>query len=464
MAWFQKPSVKQAAGGFLRSLLRDRAGNTVMIVAGAMIPLLAIIGGGIDMGRSYLTESRLQQACDAGVLAARKKLGSTVVLDGLVPAAVATSGNKFFDINYRNGSYGTNNRNFVMTLESDYSISGAASVDVPTTVMKLFAFDKIPVKVRCEAKLNISNTDLMMVIDTTASMLTSTTLNTVTMTRMAALKKVVHDFYLQMDASRTAGTRIRYGFLPYSNNVNVGAQLQDAWVATTWNYQSRVRVADHVGTTYLNPQDENWVSVLNNSGAYGTYTVDEFRRYAGTWNPPTGETGVGYYSCPIAEPANDWSGTTDEVVVVRTETPAGSGIFLTKMKWKGNAVEYWQHLSGSDCITTRYRWQNYAETYDHWEQPYTPRYAAYDYKPIATTFTNWRTETQGCIEERATSNAHNFSDFTAIDVDNTYLDLNIDLVPTGNIATKWKPGSSLGRLSARDRLVRLWYAVACADP
>ncbi len=67
------------------------------------------------------------------------------------------------------------------------------------------------------------------------------------MTRLAALKSVVHDFYLQMDASRTPGTRIRYGFMPYSNNVNVGAHLADGWVATTWDYQSRVQVADHVG-------------------------------------------------------------------------------------------------------------------------------------------------------------------------------------------------------------------------
>ena len=82
--------------GLLGRLARDRAGNTLAMIAAAIFPLLALVGGGVDMGRSYLAQSRLQAACDAGVLAARKKLGSTVVLDGQVPVDVNTIGNRFF--------------------------------------------------------------------------------------------------------------------------------------------------------------------------------------------------------------------------------------------------------------------------------------------------------------------------------------------------------------------------------
>src|SRR5260221_14085604 len=99
------------ARGFLAKLAGESSGNTIAIVAAAIAPLLAIVGGGIDMGRGYLSESRLQQACDAGVLAARKKLGSSVVTDGLVPDAVATAGNNYFNTNFRTGAYGTVNRN-----------------------------------------------------------------------------------------------------------------------------------------------------------------------------------------------------------------------------------------------------------------------------------------------------------------------------------------------------------------
>lgn len=437
MSWLKKPSVKSAAGSFLRSLAHDRSGNALAIVAAAIVPLLAIIGGGIDMGRSYLTESRLQAACDAGVLAARKTLGSSVAVGGVIPADAGTSAQSFFNINFPTGIYGTQNRTFVPTLETDYAVSGVATAEVPTTIMRLFSFTKVPVRVECEAKLNFSNTDLMMVLDTTASMQANTVLNTVTMTRLAALKKVVHDFYVQMDASRTPGTRIRYGFLPYANNVNVGAHLQNGWVATTWDYHSRVRLATDQTFTGTDTWTENYRPT---TPPIGTYVGGvEHNRYAATWNPGN-ESSPGYYSCSIAQPGGTGSNSVPVVVVARVESPAGSGRFITTYKWVRNTVSYWQTVSGTDCVVYRYTYNNYNELYDYIEQPYTRSYPAYDYKPISTTFTNWRTQTQGCIEERQTSNVHNFTDFSQINVDTTYLDLNLDLVPTPGVpATQWKP-------------------------
>ena len=437
MSRLQPFSVSLSASGFLRSLLRDRSGNALAIVAAAIVPLLAIIGGGIDMGRSYLTESRLQAACDAGVLAARKTLGSTVAAGGVIPAAAGTSAQTFFNINFPNGLYGTQNRTFVPTLEADYAISGVATAEVPTTIMRLFSFTKVPVRVECEAKLNFSNTDLMMVLDTTGSMLATTTLNSVTMTRMAALKSVVRDFYLQMDASRTVGTRIRYGFLPYSNNVNVGGLLQNAWVATTWDYHSRVRVADQTYSGIWAWSQNHRPSVPPQGSTAGW---DEISRYVATWNPPTSETGIGYYSCPTPTPPDTGSNSTPVVIVARHEDPVGSGRYVTTYQWVRNTTEYWQTVSGTDCVTYRYTYTNYREDFEYIEEPYTTSYPAYDYKPMTTTFTDWRTQTQGCIEERQTSNAHDFSNFAAIDVNSTYLDLNLDLVPTAGVpATQWKP-------------------------
>ena len=61
-----------SAKGLISRLRSNTAGNTLMLVAGAIIPLTAMIGSGVDMGRAYLVKSRLQQACDAGVLAGRK--------------------------------------------------------------------------------------------------------------------------------------------------------------------------------------------------------------------------------------------------------------------------------------------------------------------------------------------------------------------------------------------------------
>src|SRR4249920_2655441 len=98
--------------GPLAGLLRDSAGNVLAIAAAVLFPLLAMIGGAVDIGRGYLSQSRLQQACDAGVLAARKRLGTEAAISGQIPDGAATAGERFFNINFRKGAYGTTDRTF----------------------------------------------------------------------------------------------------------------------------------------------------------------------------------------------------------------------------------------------------------------------------------------------------------------------------------------------------------------
>jgi hypothetical protein len=240
MAWLRALSIPANAlkkADWLARLSRDCAGNTLAIVAAALLPLLAMIGGGIDMARSYLAETRLQQACDAGTLAARKALGSSVVATGTPPSDVAARGNQLFNLNFQSNAYGTRNVAFTMTLEPDYSISGVATVEVPTTIMAIFGFSEIDVRANCQAQLNFKNTDVMMVLDTTGSM--NDTNPGDTDPKITVLKNVVTNFYNQLEGSKGPDTRIRFGFVPYSVNANVGSLLQDDWVVSNWTYQSR---------------------------------------------------------------------------------------------------------------------------------------------------------------------------------------------------------------------------------
>ena len=232
-----RPAEAQLAG-FLPRLLRDRAGNTMALVAAALFPLLGLLGGGIDIGRGYLSQSRLQQACDSGVLAARKRLGTEVAVSGVIPERAAASGERFFNLNFRSGAYGTENRTFEMTLETDFSISGRATVDVPTTLMAIFGFGEMPIVVECQAQLNMSNMDVLMVLDTTGSMATTNPGDT--QPRIVVLRDTIRSFYAQLEANRSAGARVRYGFVPYSSNVNVGYLLQSDWMVDEMTIQARV--------------------------------------------------------------------------------------------------------------------------------------------------------------------------------------------------------------------------------
>ena len=439
MARLLKRSVKAACGDFLRSLLRDPSGNTLAIVAAAIVPLLAIVGGGIDMGRSYLSESRLQQACDSGVLAARKKLGSTVVLDGLVPASAATSGNRFFDINFGNGSYGTANRTFVMTLESDYSISGVATVDVPTTVMRLFSFTKVPVKVACEAKLNFSNTDVMMVLDTTGSM--AETNPSDVKPKIEVLKSVVADFYTMLEGSKGPGIRIRYGFVPYSANVNVGGLLADSWVVNNWTYQSRETTAG-AQVIWDYTYNDNWETI---SGSSPSVTASY---YAGTYHPAeyhpaanensSGYTSPAYYTCDTSAPSGDYAANTvvlSDISEPYVGPPAGTKR-TRHMRLTENGKYYYLELSGSTCLIKYYDFLSLIREYDQITIPVSSPTTNYTYKPVTRDVTSWRTESNGCMEERDT---YEITDYSNVDFTRA-LDLDIDRVPTaGNPATQWRP-------------------------
>ena len=166
------------------------------------------------------------------MLAARKRLGTEAAVTGEIPDEAALAGQRFFNLNFGDGAYGTVDRTFEMTLEDDYSITGKATVSVPTTLMYIFGHDDMAVAVECQAQLDMANTDMMMVLDVTGSMAQINPGDTVP--RIQALKTTVGDFYDQLTAAANAGTRLRFGFVPYSSNVNVGHLLQDDWVNTSW--------------------------------------------------------------------------------------------------------------------------------------------------------------------------------------------------------------------------------------
>ena len=410
-------------------LLRDRAGNTFMIVAAAIAPLLALVGGGIDMGRSYVAETRLQQACDAGVLAARKALGSQVAITGAIPGSASNTGNRFFNVNFPSGAYGSTGRAFTMTLAADYSISGKASASVPTTVMRVFGQQAVPITAVCEAKLNFSNTDVMMVLDTTGSMNMRNPGDG--QSKMAVLRQVVKDFHAQLEASKSPGVRVRYGFVPYSTNVNVGYLLKSGWMVDSWDYEGRI--AKDTGRTETVPKYKyTYTPISGSKTAAGSTLENTCPGDTATWQMISYSSGPGYevwdtrvngitYSCSLGDGGYTVDGTRYSYYVYRT-------------------------LKQEDGTETReiYKWQYRALAEDvsafknaDPEKPYLGgtihvRMLGYpspkpDY--LSATF-------KGCIEERDT---YEITDYANVDLDKA-LDLDIDLVPDPNKpSTQWRP-------------------------
>jgi Flp pilus assembly protein TadG len=439
---------KQARGSFLRSLLHDRTANTIVISAMALVPLMAMVGGGVDASRYYMTASRLQAACDAGALAARR---------AMVTDQFTTQHNQiaqsFFDQNYDDGLFGLKDRQRSFTTNGKGVVMGTASGKLPTTIMSAFGYDKFNLTVSCSADINISNTDIMFVLDVTGSMncpdnnisgCPSGNNNDVEASNalMVGMRTAVMSFYDTVQASTSSNAQVRYGAVPYAHTVNVGGSVPAEYIANSHTYQSRVpnfttnttvipgngvRVGDEI---VISDQNEWLPRSLAN---FGSTNWDHYRfRNSGStartnaqnfcWNTLPGTHSVGDTTWRI-------SGTNYALDVFSdgdSNNRAGcwGRVRKTRIATQDDVIE--------DQTITETVFANY--TY----QPVT-----YDVSPLKNGGTitlptgvqgadqvhSWN----GCIEEASTVNAASFNP-----VPSGALDLDINLIPQTE-AQRWKP-------------------------
>jgi Flp pilus assembly protein TadG len=194
-----------------RRLPRDNSGNVLMIMAAAIVPLLGMIGSGVDISRAYMAQLRLQQACDAGALAGRRAMAAGQWGDTSREAA-----ERMFYFNYPRNLYGSKNPTFSVGAVSNADVSGTATATLPTIIMHMWPFGKqdFDLKADCTAKLEISNTDVMLVLDVTGSMAGS---------RIDALREAALAFFDTITKATAVGDgRLRIGMVPYSTSANVG--------------------------------------------------------------------------------------------------------------------------------------------------------------------------------------------------------------------------------------------------
>ena len=417
------PAILRRVQRTFKSLARDTSGNALMIMAFAVVPLFALVGSGMDMGRAYIVHSRLQQACDSGTLAARKALGATpnftVAANG---AAITTTANRFFNVNFPAQMYGSEDRSFEITIQNDMSISGIASAVVPTDVMTLFGKSDISLSVQCRAELSIPNTDIMMALDVTGSMLDTNPGDSTN--RLTALKTVVKNFYTTMESVRQTESRLRYGFVPYATNVNVGSVLKDPWVVNSWVYPSRVLGT----TTNVVWYGTDWVNFVKISGSY----LDEYN--VSTY-PATKGANEGQFYCTQPSNTRTEPWTTLSTSSVPVTNPDGTKT-TTNYRRTINGIEYWTGINGQTCSLHRRTWNNYVETFTGINYPRNYGQSSWIYKDVTLNTANWKNDSNGCMEERST---YEITDYNNVDLSRA-LDLDIDRVPSASDpTTQWRP-------------------------
>lgn len=259
-----RPTASAGTGGFLTRLRSDKTGNMLALTAAAIFPLLAMVGGGLDLSRAYLVRTRLQQACDAGVLAGRRLMGSGGSLTDPVKAEMA----KYIAFNFPDKAYQTSTIVQQPTLtDATGTINLTLSTAMNTAIMRIFNRPTVDVSVKCSARDDYANIDIMLVLDTTGSMACkpsrdaydcgnfvqsrkySTTVNgksvpyyleetdgTGNISRMQALRNALSSLQTQMAQIETnfntapvgSRKRIRWSVVPFSMMVNPGMATDSA--------------------------------------------------------------------------------------------------------------------------------------------------------------------------------------------------------------------------------------------
>lgn len=425
--------------GVLRRLLRDRAGNTIAIVAASTIPLLALAGGGVDVSRAYMAKTQLQAACDAGVLAGRRAMSKS----GTYGDSERAKADTMFDFNFDGETINALDVDFTTQDNAEGQVYGTATATMPTAVMKIFGKDTVDLSVGCMAELQLANVDVMFVLDTTGSMGGS---------RIVALRDAVEDFHKTIDSAvNDEQVRVRYGFVPYSMAVNVSGLISSgamptSYIADTTAYQSReadfrtpVYVAE-VGDAEVEYETYGDKIQWRDCRDYGD---NEFP-YNGR-NPDTSGSAPGTVTS-IAYSVESWTdrewrgsgrrkreyGTCTRRVTT-TETTYTERYGFTRWIYQQTGVDTSSYRTGSSVAAATYvndATVDVADSYDVVELAAMNGSAAQN---VSTTNYTWG----GCIEERQTVD----EDEDGFDpIPDGALDLDINSAPVvGDNDTKWKP-------------------------
>jgi Flp pilus assembly protein TadG len=456
----QDPSAKQDIKGrlmgWLARLAREQKGNTLAIVGAALVPLTAMIGSGVDMSRAYMAKQRLQAACDAASLAGRRAMTNDTLT-----TAVTDEATKYFNFNFPQSTYGTAGFTPAVTRPSSGVVRVAASTTIPTAVMKIFGFTTLPISVSCDASLNFVNTDIVLVLDTTGSMLNDINDNSTSNDpdrKITALRDAVMALYDALAPVQTQlaanGLRLRYGIVPYSSTVNVGALIRavnPAYIADNVEYQTRV--ANYNNPTYIGtpgapepPVEEIYSGGTGITQArcdlYGqNQAFSGFTPTASTGGgpPPTATWARAFSNNEAAGTDWGWPGAADTTTggsdnrmscrrrYVETDTTYITDYTSSGWSYEPESVDVSQFKLGNPVAiaTTNNGRVDVSALLDPLET------AALG---IGTTTTNvtWA----GCIEERDTVNTINAS--SGYTIPSGAYDLNINLIPTDD-ATRWKP-------------------------
>jgi hypothetical protein len=231
--------VRKYGKALLKAFFRSTRGATLPLVAFGLMPMIAALGGSVDIGRIYITRSQMQTGVNAAALAGANAYDNASETDenGRYMQAV-----RYFRDNVPNNYMGvatpegvTPYKDTVTLLKPSFTLTdGISRTDVtasgviPLTFMSIFGVRNYRIDVTAHAEFQPHPLEVMVVLDNTGSM--NDTIDGVS--KMASLKTAMHSFLNVLYQGAATQPDLAVGIINYTITTNVGSILKAYGVKT----------------------------------------------------------------------------------------------------------------------------------------------------------------------------------------------------------------------------------------
>ncbi len=198
---------KSGLGQLFRRLWKNSRGNVTAVVAISILPMVSVIGGGIDFGNVVMARARLQDAADSGAIAAA--LETTGTLSNQKVAADSAFASNIDDSSLKGtGAIGA----LSITTENNIQMMNyAASATVKPYLLGLVGIDTIPISALAKTGVTINSAEIAFVLDNTGSMAQNS--------KMTSLKSSLDSVLASLVDSSGSSGRTKVALVPFDTQV-----------------------------------------------------------------------------------------------------------------------------------------------------------------------------------------------------------------------------------------------------
>lgn len=190
------------------ALAADERGAVAVMAALVLVPILGLVGLGVDAARAYLVEAKLSQALDAAALAGGRVMFSDSRDDDV---------RRYFHANLPDGYLGARLSDVAITADaSGETLTVTASATLDTALMRLLGHPTLNVGARSVVSRASRGLELALVMDNTGSMLSNG--------RIDAMKAGARELVGILYGDRERIPNVWVSLIPYTAAVNIGPQ------------------------------------------------------------------------------------------------------------------------------------------------------------------------------------------------------------------------------------------------